>query len=208
MEKFILFAAVSACLISCATPVETVQERPMPNNRIARLVSTAKNVKVQVKDEVTTAPVIADLKVSENKITYMYVPSKAAQAEGEENCVKCAIREALQVNGDADVIVGMETQVKFDGTYYNGQAVVESVVVSGYPARYINFRHPKNDYWSNGDYLLPKPVVEEQAKENGKEKEVKEKDGYNIELKDQASGVAEVKFPVPFSFGKNKALKK
>ena len=171
MKKFILFAAVSACLISCATPVETVQERPMPNNRIARLVSTAKNVKVQVKDEVTTAPLIADLKVSENKITYMYVPSKAAQAEGEENCVKCAIREALQVNGDADVIVGMETQTKFDGTYYNGHPVVESIIVSGYPARYVNFRHPNNEYWANGEYLLPPPVVTAKAKAKTKGKE-------------------------------------
>lgn len=202
MKKIIFLGAFAVCLASCATPAETVQMY-VPSN-VSRLVSTGKNVKVVVVDEVRTAPVIADLKVDENKLTYIYVPSKAAQAEGEENCVKCAIREALKNFGDADVIVGMETQTKFDGNYYNGHPVVESIVISGYPARYVNFRHPNNEYWSNGEYLLPAPVVAD--KKVAKEKEDAD-EGFNIELKEDGAGVAEVKVPLQFRYGKNKAKK-
>ena len=203
-KSFYLLAAVAMCLVSCAVATETptVQQ---PNTKTARFVATGKNVKVTVTDEVRTAPLIADLKVSENKITYIFVPSKAAQAEGEENCVKCAIREALKTYGDADVIVGMETQTKFDGTYYNGHPVVESIIVSGYPARYVNFRHPNNEYWANGEYLLPPPVVTAKAKAKTKGKEEESEEGFDIEIKDGGAGVAEVKLPLQFKYGKKKA---
>ena len=196
MKKIILFAAFTACLASCGVMLEETQPAPQQPARVARFVSTGKNVKVVVRDEVLTAPVIADLKVIEKKFTYIYVPNKAAQAEGEENCVKCAIREALKANGDADVIVGMETQTKFDGTFYNGQPVVESIIISGYPAKYTNFRHPDGDYWAKGEYLTPKPQVTIVKEEPAA--------GYNLELKDESAGIAEVKLPLPFSLGKNK----
>ena len=210
MKKTVVLAVMSACLFSCGVVTETpqeYQESVSPDAKITRFVSTGKNVKVVVHDEIKTAPLIADLKVSENKITYIFVPSRAAQAEGEENCVKCAIREALKAHGDADVIVGMETQTKFDGTFYNGHAVVESIIVSGYPAKYVNFRHPDNTYWTKGEYLLPAPVVE--AAKVAKKEKVKEEEteGYNIEIKEDGAGVAEVKLPLPFVYGKNKAKK-
>lgn len=205
MKKIIALAAFAALLISCSEVAETPTQPQPQITRVARLVSTAKNIPVITKDQITTAPLIADIKVSEKKLYYIYVPSKAAQAEGEENCVKCAIREALRANGDGDIIIGMETQVKFDGTYYNGHAVVESVVVSGYPAWYVNFRHPDNEYWSNGLYLLPPHIANPPQEPVIIEKQVDE--GYHIKLQDNGGGVAEVKFPMSFSFGKNKEEK-
>ena len=199
MKKVIFLVAIVIFAFSCATPREVTQQQP--NTRIPRFVSTAKNIPVRVHEAVNTPPLLADLKVLESKINYTYVPSKAAQAEGEENCIKCAIREALKIHGDADVIIGLDTQTKFDGTFYNGKAVVESVTISGYPAKYVNFRHPQQDYWKNGEYLLPSDL---RAPKPAKEKEKEPTDNYNIELQEDGAGVAEVKFPLPFSFKKNK----
>ena len=47
-------------------------------------------------------------------------------------------------NGDADVLVGLETQVK-----YTNKGKVESITITGYPAKYVNFRSPGDDYLSN-----------------------------------------------------------
>ena len=95
-----------------------------------------------VETGVITA-VLADLEVSPDKITYYYVPTTAIHLEGVNNILNSAIREALAANGDADVLVGMEYEVK-----YKRQAmsvVVEHIVISGYPAKYKNFRTPSDD---------------------------------------------------------------
>jgi hypothetical protein len=69
------------------------------------------------------------------------MPSKTVSNGGFDNVVNTAVREALLANGDADVLVGLETQVKYDN---KGQ--VESITVSGYPAKYVNFRNPGDEY--------------------------------------------------------------
>jgi hypothetical protein len=51
------------------------------------------------------------------------------------------VREALLANGNADVLVGMNTQIKYDA---DGQP--ESITVTGYPAKYVNFRSPGDEY--------------------------------------------------------------
>ena len=50
--------------------------------------------------------------------------------------VLSAVREAIQIAGDFDVLVALETQVKYDE---NNK--VESVLVTGYPGKYVNWRH-------------------------------------------------------------------
>lgn len=203
MKKIIIIAAAVTCLVSCAMPCPTPEAPKAPKPEpIARLISTGKNVKVIVHDQITTAPLIADLKVSENKINYVYIPSKAAVAEGEENCVKCAIREALSFNGNADVIVGMETQIKFDGTFYNGKPVIESIIVTGYPARYTNFRHPDFDYFKNGEYLLPAELRPQPQAEPAPAPAPAP--GYTVMISNDGAGMAEVQIPVSFKLEKDK----
>lgn len=85
--------------------------------------------------------VFADLDVSPNKISYFYIPSKTVAAGGLDNVVNSAVHEALIANNNADVLVGLETQVK-----YNDKGVIESITVTGYPAKYVNFRNPGDDY--------------------------------------------------------------
>ena len=92
----------------------------------------------------TATPVVAvfaDLDVSPNKISYFYIPSTTVAAGGLDNVVNSAVHEALIANNNADVLVGLETQVK-----YNDKGVIESITVTGYPAKYVNFRNAGDDY--------------------------------------------------------------
>lgn len=85
--------------------------------------------------------VIADLDVSKEKITYIYFPTKAVQKTIYKNVINTAVREALRANGDADVLVSPEYQVKYVGLFKHKVSMVE---VSGYPAKYVNFRTPSS----------------------------------------------------------------
>lgn len=127
MKKVVLIAmfASVALITSCSLPTKLINS------------STSKSVHVATP----VAAVFADLNVSETKISYSMMPSKTVVNGGFDNVVNTAVREALLANGNADVLVGLETQVKYDG---KGQ--VESITVTGYPATYTNFRNAGDDY--------------------------------------------------------------
>lgn len=107
----------------------------------SKLVTTATDLGYKDMKPVTVTDVIADLDVSTNKISFIYIPSKAVNNAGSDNVVKTAIREALVSNGNADVLVGLESQIK-----YSSEGEVESITVSGYPAKYVNFRSVNEQY--------------------------------------------------------------
>ncbi|MDE7159246.1 MAG: hypothetical protein K2O24_00155 [Muribaculaceae bacterium] len=74
----------------------------------------------------------ADLKVSSNKISYTLKPTKAMRKAGEKAVIETAVAEALKANGNADVLVGMQYEIKKRGKK------VKYVTVTGYPASYVN----------------------------------------------------------------------
>ena len=81
------------------------------------------------------------------KHTYERIPAHIYEDEelacerlGEKNVIKTAVRETLLANGNADVLVGLNTQIKYDT---KGQ--LESITVTGYPAKYVNFRSPSDE---------------------------------------------------------------
>ena len=126
MKKFLfslLVVAMSAT--SCSVPT--------------KLINSATHKKVSVAQPVVA--VFADLQVSPEKITYFMMPSKTVVMGGYDNVIDTAVREALMANGNADVLVALETQVKYDK---EGQ--IESVTITGYPAKYVNFRNPGDEY--------------------------------------------------------------
>lgn len=84
------------------------------------------------------AAVISDLDVSNQKITYTFVPTKKVRKGGLRNCINTAISEALANNGGGDVLV--ETQEAIVERYGFGGRKIKSVTVTGYPAKYKNFR--------------------------------------------------------------------
>lgn len=130
MKKLFMFLAATTLLVGCGTTVP------------AKLVSSATHNTVAVATPVVA--IFADLEVSPKKISFFYLPSNTVVAGGYDNVVNSAVREALASNGDADVLVGMETQVK-----YNAEGQPESITVTGYPAKYVNFRNAGDEYLKN-----------------------------------------------------------
>ena len=127
MKKVLLFLAVAAMATSCATP--------------ARLMNSATHSKATAIQPITA--LYADLNVSPTKITYFLIPSKTVVQGGYDNVINSAVREALLANGNADILVAMETQVK-----YNPAGEIESVTITGYPATYTNFRNASDEVLS------------------------------------------------------------
>lgn len=122
MKKSILLLSAVAVLSGCAVRVFNS--------------STSSNF---INQPSISTSVIADLDVSPKKITYVYFPTKAVQKTVYKNVISTAVREALKANGNADVLVSPEYQVKYEGLSKRKVSMVE---VSGYPANYVNFRTP------------------------------------------------------------------
>ena len=124
MKKIFMLAAAAVMMMGCSLP--------------AKLMNSSTHQKANVAPVV--AAVFADLDVAPAKITYFMMPSKTVRDGGYDNVVNSAVREALLANGNADVLVALETQVK-----YGSDGLVESITVTGYPATYTNFRSPGDD---------------------------------------------------------------
>lgn len=125
MKKIFMLAAAAVMMMGCSLP--------------AKLMNSSTHQKANVAPVV--AAVFADLEVSPTKITYFMMPSTTVANAGYDNVINTAVREALLANGDADVLVALETQVKYDK-----EGKIESVTVTGYPAKYTNFRNAGDDY--------------------------------------------------------------
>ena len=122
LKRIIVFAISMVMLLSCGI-----------GNTSSKLVSTATYQRMNFQPYVT--PVQVDLKVSPKKISYFMLVSDSVRQGGFDNIVATAVKEALEANGNGDVIVGLQTQTK-----YNNKGEVESINITGFPATYENFR--------------------------------------------------------------------
>lgn len=84
----------------------------------------------------------ADLKVSQKKISFMFKPSKAVRRCGEKAVIQTAVAEALKANGDADVLVAFQYEIKKSRNFF-GHKSIKYVLVEGYPATYTNIAPAK-----------------------------------------------------------------
>ncbi|MCD7722106.1 MAG: hypothetical protein LUI09_07750 [Prevotellaceae bacterium] len=117
MKKSIfLICAIAAVVTSCTTTKKT---------------ASTGNVTAAM-----AAVVVSDLDVSNQKITYTYTPTSSVRKGGMHNCIRAAISEALSVNGGGDVLVETQEAV----VYKTVMGKVKHVTVTGYPAKYKNFR--------------------------------------------------------------------
>ena len=94
---------------------------------------------------------VADLDVSNERISFTFQPSRQVRRGGSENVIKTAIREALRVNGGGDVLVDMEyiTFSKAPGwCFFLLLSPIREVTVSGYPAKYKNFHNLDDTIWA------------------------------------------------------------
>ncbi len=120
-EKVVMIVAACAMLSSCSTTLKT---------------ATSRSVSAPI-----VAASIADLTITGNKITYTYTPPKGVWIAGVDNCINAAVSEALQNAGQgADVLAEMQYTLVMKRGMGANAGKVKSVTVTGYPARYKNFR--------------------------------------------------------------------
>ncbi|MDE5685469.1 MAG: hypothetical protein K2I26_02810 [Paramuribaculum sp.] len=119
MKKLLIcaVAAASLSLASCSS---------------IRHTSTTVPVETEIRSHST-----ADLKVSQKKISYTYKPSKAVRRCGQKAVIATAVAEALKANGNADVLVGFQYEIKKTRNFF-GRNNIKYVTVEGYPATYVN----------------------------------------------------------------------
>lgn len=82
---------------------------------------------------------VADIKVSDKKISYTYYPTKQVLRGGYLNTINEAVHQALQSAGDYDVLVAQETYVAVKSGFMLGRKI-KSVTVTGFPGKYVNWR--------------------------------------------------------------------
>ncbi len=80
----------------------------------------------------------AELVVSPTKLSYTYYPTQIDRKAGMLHMIANATAEALHQNGNADVLIQPETTAIYK-KYIFGRKV-KTVIVTGYPATYKNFK--------------------------------------------------------------------
>ena len=146
MKKLVFLICAICALSSCST---------------IRNSATHKAVSVQPISALT-----ADIEVYSPRVTYTMKPDRKVRRGGLENVKSTAVREALQQNGNGDVLVGLEVQTKSRRFLVWNRVV--SITVSGYPAKYTNFQSPDKSYWTPmGVWLTQDAVRKAQSGSNG-----------------------------------------
>lgn len=120
MKKSFFIAAVAAlALSSCSTITHT---------------ASTETVDTEVYNRSN-----ADLKVSPVKISYTFTPNASYRRAGEKAVLRAAVAKALEANGNADVLVAPQYEVKKTRGLFSTK--VKYVTVKGYPDTYTNV-HP------------------------------------------------------------------
>lgn len=121
MKKQVLFAAAAAVLMlsSCSTISHTASTETVDTELYNRSN--------------------ADLVVSSQKITYTYTPDADHRRAGKAAVKRAAVAKALEANGNADVLVAPEFEIKETRGLFSTK--VKYVTVKGWPATYKNV-HP------------------------------------------------------------------
>lgn len=117
MKKSVL-AVLSALSVLCITSCSTV-----------RKTSSTQDIST-----VITSATEADLDVSQNKISFYYKVPKNVRRGGSNSVKATAVAEALKANGNADVLVNPQFEMRIK------KGTIREITVTGYPATYKNFR--------------------------------------------------------------------
>jgi hypothetical protein len=91
---------------------------------------------------------IADLDVSETRISYTYKPTYAVRLGGNQNVIKTAVYEALKVHGSGDILIGLEYTTVSRWTILPFLSPIREITVTGRPARYTNFHSLPEKIWA------------------------------------------------------------
>ncbi len=90
---------------------------------------------------------VADLEVSDTRITHTITPGKQIRRGGLDNVKQAVESEALTKNGNADVLLNPEYVISKKRTLFGSK--ITSITVSGRPAYFKNFRTLHDSVWTN-----------------------------------------------------------
>lgn len=126
----LLLIFVAVCTTSCKT-IRTTAEYKQPTTFLRNAT-------------------VADLEVSDTRISFTFQPSISVRRGGDQNVIKAAIREALRVNGGGDVLVDLDyiTVSKPNLIFGFMLSPIREITVSGYPAKYKNFHTLDDSIWA------------------------------------------------------------
>ena len=91
---------------------------------------------------------VADLEVSETRISYTYRPSYAVRLGGSQNVIKTAVQEALKAHGSGDILIGLEYTTISRWTVFPFLSPIREITVTGRPAKYVNFHSLPEKIWA------------------------------------------------------------
>jgi hypothetical protein len=91
---------------------------------------------------------VADLDVSETRISYTYQPTYAVRLGGSENVIKTAVQEALKAYGSGDILIGLEYTTISRWTLFPFLSPIREITVTGRPAKYTNFHSLPENIWA------------------------------------------------------------
>lgn len=121
MKKILFVMLIASMCTSCSV--------------LRKSSSTSQNVESSL-----SSATIADLQVSNQKISYTYRPNKQDRKAGINHVVGNAVAAALKNSGNADVLIERQYEAIYKVRLFGGKKI-KTVTVTGYPATYKNFRN-------------------------------------------------------------------
>ena len=91
---------------------------------------------------------VADLDVSDTRISYTYKPTYAVRLGGSQNVIKTAVQEALKAYGSGDILIGLEYTTISRWTIFPFLSPIREITVTGRPAKYVNFHSLPENIWA------------------------------------------------------------
>ena len=91
---------------------------------------------------------VADLDVSDTRISYTYTPTYAVRLGGNQNVIKTAVLEALKAHGSGDILIGLEYTTISRWTIFPFLSPIREITVTGRPAKYTNFHSLPEKIWA------------------------------------------------------------
>lgn len=124
---------------------------------LSSCITTTKTARTAQTSTSIKNATVADLRVTDQRITYTMSPSKAIQRAGLSNVKQAAIQEALTKHGNADVMVEPEFVIEQERSLFGSH--ITSITVSGRPAYYQNFRTLPDSVWHKPGFYGQPDVV-------------------------------------------------
>ena len=129
MKKLLVLAGLALTMASCTTITKPATTANVPSSLLSRTV--------------------VDLAVSDERVTFEYIPSVEVRRGGPANVKRAAEQELLNTKAKRyDLLVEPQYPMHPQRYFIFGKKITK-VVVSGRPAKYKNFHSLKDDVWCN-----------------------------------------------------------